>query len=96
MLKRLILVVAALGLLVGAGGIWLLWLSPGPKTGPHQVTVEEGSALASVARQLHHQGVIPGTADTFRVMARLLGSSRVGTPSSSVSWPPAPRIHSAD
>ena len=75
MLKRLILVVAALGFLVGAGGFWLLWASPGPKAGPHQVTVEEGSALASVARQLHDQGAIPGTADTYRVMARLFGSS---------------------
>jgi len=75
MLKRLILVVAVLGFLVGAGGYWLLWASPGPKAGPHQVTVEEGSALASVARQLHDQGAIPGTADTYRVMARLFGSS---------------------
>ena len=75
MLKRLILVVAALGFLVGAGGYWLLWASPGPKAGPHQITVEEGSALASVARQLHDQGAIPGTADTYRVMARLFGSS---------------------
>lgn len=75
MLKRLILVVAALGLLVGAGGFWLFWLSPGPKAGPHQVTVDEGSALASVARQLQDQGVIPGNADTYRVMARLFGSS---------------------
>jgi UPF0755 protein len=75
MLKRLILVVAALGLLVGASGFWLLWLSPGPKAGPHRVTVEEGSALASVARQLDEQGAIPGTAETFRMMARLFGSS---------------------
>ena len=75
MLKRLILVVAVLGFLVGAGGYWLLWASPGPKAGPHQITVEEGSALASVARQLHDQGAIPGTADTYRVMARLFGSS---------------------
>lgn len=75
MLKRLILVVAVLGILVGAGGLWLLWLSPGPKAGPHRVTVEEGSALASVARQLDEQGAIPGTAETFRVMARLFGSS---------------------
>jgi UPF0755 protein len=75
MLKRLILVVAALGLLASAGGVWLLWLSPGPTAGPHRVTVEEGSALASVAQQLQEQGAIPGTAETFRVMARLFGSS---------------------
>lgn len=75
MLKRLILVVAALGLLAGAGGFWLLWASPGPKPGPHRVAVEGGSALASVARQLDEQGVIPGDATTYRVMARLFGSS---------------------
>jgi UPF0755 protein len=31
--------------------------------------------LASVARQLDKQGVIPGNADTYRVIARLFGSS---------------------
>jgi UPF0755 protein len=75
MLKRLILVVAALGILVGAAGFWLLWLAPGPQPGPHRVTVQEGSALATVARQLEGQGAIPGNADTYRVMARLFGSS---------------------
>ena len=33
MLKRLILVVAVLGLVAGAAGYWLLWLAPGPKPG---------------------------------------------------------------
>ena len=75
MLKRLLLVVAALGLLAGAAGFWLLWLSPGPKQGAHRVTVEEGATLASVARRLEQQGVIPGTATTFRGMAKLFGSS---------------------
>ena len=75
MLKRLILVVAALGLLAGAGGYWLLWVSAGPKAGPHRITVEEGSTLASVAEQLEEQGVIPATATTYRAMARLFGSS---------------------
>jgi UPF0755 protein len=75
MMKRLILVVAVLGMLVGAGGFWILWLGSGPEPGPHRVTIQEGSALASVARQLDEQGVIPGTADTYRVMARLFGSS---------------------
>ena len=75
MIKRLILVVVLLGLLAGAGGYWLLWAAQGPKPGPHRVTVEEGSSLASVARQLEVQGVIPGTASTYRAMARLFGSS---------------------
>ena len=75
MLRRLILIVAALALLVGAGGFWLLWASPGPKPGPHRVTVEEGSSLASVAHQLSAQGVIPGTEKTYRAMAKLFGSS---------------------
>ena len=75
MLKRLILVVAVLGLLAGAGGYWLLWASAGPKPGPHRVTVEEGATLASVAQQLERRGAIPGTATTYRAMARLFGSS---------------------
>jgi UPF0755 protein len=54
--------------------IWFLWWSPGPKPGPHTIVVEEGSSLASVARQLETAGAIPGSARTFRTMARLLGS----------------------
>ena len=75
MLRRLILLVALSGLLAGAGGFWLFWASPGPKPGPHRVAVEEGSTLASVARQLEAQGVIPGNATTYRALARLFGSS---------------------
>lgn len=75
MLKRLILAIAALALLAGTAGIWLLWLSPGPAAGSHRVTVEEGATLSSVAIQLEKQGVIPGTATTFRGMARIFGSS---------------------
>ena len=55
--------------------IWLFWWMPGSKPGPHRVVVEEGSTLASVARQLEGQGVIPGSATTFRGMAKILGSS---------------------
>ena len=75
MFRRLILIAAVLGLLFGAGGFLLLWASAGPKPGPHRVTVKEGSTLASVAAQLEGEGVIPGTASTFRAMARLFGSS---------------------
>lgn len=75
MLRRLILAAVLLGLLAGGAGFWLLWASPGPKPGSHRVTVEEGSTLASVAGQLDKQGAIPGTARTYRAMARLFGSS---------------------
>jgi UPF0755 protein len=71
--RKLVALGAAL-LLAALIGIWLLWLSPGPKPGPHHVIVEEGSSLASVARQLEKAGAIPGRARTYRVMARLLGS----------------------
>jgi UPF0755 protein len=75
MLRRLILVAVLIGLLVGGAGYWLLWATPGPKAGPHRVTIEEGSTLASVASQLDADGVIPGTSRTYRAMARLFGSS---------------------
>jgi UPF0755 protein len=64
------------GFALGAAllAIWLLWWSAGPKPGPHRVIVTEGASLASVARQLDSDGVIPGSAATYRAMARLLGS----------------------
>jgi UPF0755 protein len=74
MLRRAILVAAVLGLLIGGGTFWMLWASPGPKPGPHTIIVEEGSTLSSVARQLEQAGAIPGSARTYRVMARLFGS----------------------
>ncbi|MFL6720918.1 MAG: endolytic transglycosylase MltG [Sphingomonas sp.] len=55
-------------------GLYLLWWGPGPKPGPHMITIQEGASLRSVARQLEKQGAIPGTARTYYVMARLLGS----------------------
>jgi UPF0755 protein len=73
-MKRLLLIVVALGLLAGAGGYWFLWASPGPAQGPHTVIVEEGSSLARVAAQLDETGAIPGSARTYRAMARIFGS----------------------
>ena len=64
-------VAAAIAALIA---VWMLWWSPGPRPGPHTLVVEEGSTLASVARQLDGAGVIPGSATTFRAMARLFGS----------------------
>ena len=74
MLKRAILIAAVLGVLAGAAGYYLLWAGSGPKPGPHTVVVEEGSTLASVAAELEKQGIIPGSARTYRAMARLFGS----------------------
>jgi UPF0755 protein len=74
MLRKAILVAAVLGLLIGGGTFWMLWASPGPKPGPHTIVVEEGSTLSSVARQLEQAGAIPGSARTYRMMARLFGS----------------------
>lgn len=75
MLRRIILVAAVLGLFVGVGGFWMLWLAPGPKPGPHTIIVKEGSTLGYVAAQLDEAGAIPGSARTFGIMARLFGSS---------------------
>lgn len=55
--------------------IGALWWSSGPREGTHRITVAEGSSLASVARQLEAEKLIPGNATTFRAMAKLLGSS---------------------
>ena len=55
--------------------IYLLWWSAGPKSGPHDIIVAEGSTLTTVADQLDRQGAIPGSARTFRAMAKLFGSS---------------------
>lgn len=69
---RIALAAAAI---VAVTALWMLWLAPGPAAGPHTIIVKEGSSLASVARELDRQGAIPGTATTFRAMARLFGSS---------------------
>ena len=54
--------------------IYFLWWAPGPKSGPHDVIIKEGSTIASVSRQLAKEGAIPGTAKTFYIMARIFGS----------------------
>ena len=74
MLRRAIIIAVILGLLVGAGTYWFLWAAAGPKPGPHTIIVEEGSTLASVAQQLEKAGAIPGSATTYRAMARIFGS----------------------
>jgi UPF0755 protein len=71
---RRLLVVAAGLVLAALLALYLLWWGPGPKAGPQTVTVQEGSSLGAVARKLEKVGAIPGSAKTYYVMARLLGS----------------------
>ena len=66
---------AIIALVAAIAAVGMLWWSAGPKPGPHRVTVEEGSTLASVARQLDAADIIPGNATTFRGMAKILGSN---------------------
>jgi UPF0755 protein len=65
---------AIIVLVAATAAVGMLWWSAGPKAGPHRITVEEGSTLASVARQLEAGGLIPGNATTFRGMAKVFGS----------------------
>ena len=74
MLRRLIVIIAVLALVAGTAGFWRLWVAAGTKPGPHRVIIEEGSTLATVARQLEAEGIIPGTAKTYRAMAKVFGS----------------------
>ena len=74
MLRRVFLAAFIVGLLVAAGGYALLWASAGPKSGPHRIVVEEGSSLAKVANQLVAAGAVPGSATSYRGMARIFGS----------------------
>ncbi|HEX5238922.1 MAG TPA: endolytic transglycosylase MltG [Sphingomicrobium sp.] len=70
------LLIVAAGLILAALLVtYFLWWAPGPKPGPHDVIIKEGSTIRSVSRQLAKEGAIPGTARTYYVMARLFGSS---------------------
>ena len=72
-MRRVVIVAAAL-LLAALVALYFLWWGSGSRPGPHTITVEEGSSLGTVARQLEKAGAIPGTAKTYYVMARILGS----------------------
>jgi UPF0755 protein len=74
-LKRPLLILIAVIVLAALIGIYALWWAPGPKPGPHDVIIKEGTTIRSVSRQLAKEGAIPGTARTYYVMARLFGSS---------------------
>ena len=74
MLRKLFLLLLIIGAAAGAGGYVLLWASAGPKPGPHTIVVQEGSSLAKVTDQLVAAGAVPGSATTYRAMAKLFAS----------------------
>ncbi len=73
-MRRPLLIGAAA--LVGAALalIYALWWAPGPRPGPHDIIVKEGTTLGALTRQLAKEGAIPGSARTYYVMARMFGS----------------------
>ena len=74
-LGRLVLLGIPALLIVAAAGVWLLWVGPGPAGEQKTVIVEQGSSLGRVAAQLQVVGAIRGDARTFRILARVFGSS---------------------
>ena len=71
---RKLIGLAILGLIAVVAAVGMLWWSEGPKPGPHRITVQDGATLSSVATQLEAQGIIPGSATTFRGFAKIFGS----------------------
>ena len=73
-MKRLLLIIAAVGLVAVGAAWWTLWAGPGPTSEAKTIVVEQGSSVARVAAQLEREGLIRTSATTFRGFARLLGS----------------------
>jgi len=73
--KRLLLIGAVALVVAALVVVYAFWWAPGPKRGPHDVIVKEGSTIRSVSRQLAKEGAIPGSARSWYVMARVFGSS---------------------
>ena len=74
-MRRLLLIGAATLVLAALVLIYFFWWAPGPKPGPHDILIKEGTTLGSASRQLASEGAIPGSARTYYVMARIFGSS---------------------
>jgi UPF0755 protein len=74
-MKRLLAILVGVALLAAAFVYWQYWASPGPARGPHTVVVEEGTSLHGLIDRLAERRIIPGSASSYKAMARLLGSS---------------------
>lgn len=74
-MKRPLLILGGIAALAAVLVYWQFWGRSGPGDGPHTVIVEDGASLSRVIPQLVRVGAVPGTAESYKVMARLFGSS---------------------
>lgn len=74
-MKRLLLILVALGVIAAGTAFWTLWTGSGPSEEPQTLIVEQGSSLGRVAGQLEEANLIRGDSRAFLAMARLFGSS---------------------
>jgi len=74
MLRRLIMIAAVLGLVVGAFAAWQWW-GPGPLEKPVPMIIEEGASLGRVSESLAYVGAIDGAGPKWYYLARVFGSS---------------------
>lgn len=73
-MKRLLAILIGIAVLAAGLGYWRLWLAPGPAGTPQTIIVEQGAGLARIADRLVAQGAVPGSARSYRAMARLFGA----------------------
>ncbi|WP_114228291.1 MULTISPECIES: endolytic transglycosylase MltG [Sphingomonas] len=73
MIKRLLIAVPVLAVLAALALIYALWWGGGAAT-TQSIIVEEGATLTRLCPGLAKKGLIPGSCETYRGMARLFGS----------------------
>ncbi len=74
MLRRLILIAAIAGVLVGGYAGWRWW-GPGPLAKSTNVTIDEGTTLGRAAEILSYVGAVDGSGTSFYYLSRILGGS---------------------
>jgi UPF0755 protein len=73
-MRRLLLILAAIGLLAGGWTVYSGWYGPGPSQAAAKVRIADGATLRSASAALEKAGVI-ASASRFRSLAKFLGSA---------------------
>lgn len=73
-MKKALIAAFGLGLLLAVAAVVLLWFGGGSEK-VETVTVKEGSTLTSLCPELDRRGLTAGNCTTYRLFARLFGSS---------------------